>query len=86
VLVVRQACLHRCCVDLYAEESDAVSLFIWFFLDLKSPVAADLSEVSCLPVQCIRECCGAREDAQNVVKEVERMFPPPLRVRDPFHG
>jgi len=49
MLVGRQACLHCVFVDFYAEESDAASLFVHFFFDLESQVAADLTEASYVP-------------------------------------
>jgi len=85
VLVGRQACLPSFCVDFYAEESDAVSLFVLFFFDSESQVAADLTEVSFVPVWCVW-CCGAREDGEEVVKVVECIFPTPLGLEDPFQG
>jgi len=85
VLVWRQACLHCFYVNFYAEESDAVSLFVVFFLDSESQVAADLTEVSFGPVWFIWSC-GEREDGEEVVQVVECMFPTPLGLEDPFQG
>ena len=86
VLVMRQACLHCFCVDTYAEESDAVSLFVLLFLDSESQVASDLTEVSFVPVWCVGECCGVWKDGEKVVKVVEWMFQSPLGLEDPFQG
>jgi len=81
-----QAYLHWFGVALYAEESNAVSLFIPIFLDSKSLGAEDPTEVSFARVWCVGECCGEREDGEKIVMVVERMFSPKVGLESLFQG
>ena len=81
---MRQACLNLFCVNLYAEESDAVSICILFLLDLECQVTADLTEVSFVLGWGVRECCGEQEYGQQVVKVMEHVFSPWVGLENPF--
>jgi len=86
VLVVRWVCLHFFFVNLSARESDTVSLLLLFFLDSESQVGTDLTDVSFLHELFVGECCNVWNHGDKVLKVVERRFPPPLGLEDPFQG
>jgi hypothetical protein len=70
-LVIRQACLHCFWVDIYADEFDAVSLFVLFFLYSEFQIAVELTQLSIELVWCLRISCGVQEDGEIVVNVVE---------------